>query len=168
MRNYLIWKFVTTPIFVFMLSLLITGCAPSLEQPTASPVQPTRQLDAHNFIEYSFGGGEVGADWTELVISGDGHIAYQYTFPNNGLGPAELLSKEYQLSPAETETFFKSLVDEGLFDLKNVDFRGVDVPVTIIKASIDGHQLEVTIEGTPDESIHGKIREIIAKVHPEK
>ena len=154
-------------VIVIVLSLLIVGCG-LVPEPTPTPVRFSVQSDESNFIEYGFGGGELGADWTQLYISGDGRIMYQYTFPSDGTGDAEFLSREYQLSPTETEVLFQSLVDEGFFDLTDVDYGGVDADFTLIKASVDGHQLEVMIEGWPAESIHGKMREIVDKIHPEK
>jgi hypothetical protein len=149
-----------------MIHLLITGCsAPPVSPP---PVRFIAQPDESDFINYSFGGGELGADGTSIVIQGDGQITYHYTFPYNGTWPQDATTRDHQLSSLETKELFQSLVDNGLFDLTDVDYGGVDVTVTKIMAFIDGHRLEVSIEGFPDESIHGQIKEVISKIHPER
>ena len=126
------------------------------------------QLDASDVLEYGFGGGELGADWTQIVISGDGHVTYHYTFPFVGTWPQEEMNKEHQLTLQETEMLFQSLVDAGLFSLRRMPTLDADVPRTNIMASFGGREVEASMDGTPDEAIHGLMMALIAKIHPER
>ena len=142
------------------LSLLAVGCG--AETPTAFDVQP----DESDVISYTFGGGELGADVTHIAIRGDGHVTYFYSFPYVGTWPQETLSKEHQLSAAEIQTLFQSLVDAGFFDLESQETQGADVPRTSIQALVDNHKLDISFDGTPKTAIHGQITNLIAEIYP--
>jgi hypothetical protein len=161
LSNVRFWERLTAFVFIIALSLSIINCSPL-------PVRFTVELDESDFIDYGFGGGELGAEWTHIVIRGDGQVMYQYTFPYNGTWPQDNIDIEHQLSLPETKELFQSLVDNGLFDLSDVKSGGADVPATIITASFDEHSLKVYVEGTPDESIHRKISDIVSMIHPER
>ena len=145
---------------IFALSLLAAGC--SEEKPIVFDVQ----LDESDVINYAFGGGELGADATYITIRGDGHVTYTYSFPYVGTWPQETLTREHQLSNAETQILFQSLVNAGFFDLKSQETQGADVPRTSIQTSVDNHNLDISFDGTPKEAIHSQITSLIAKIYP--
>lgn len=155
--NYLI----ALVLIVISVIIPMTGC--SLTQ-----VRFDLKLDKTDYLDYSFGGGELGAEWTQIVICGDGRVTYLYRLPYTGTWPQEEITIEYQLSEPETLDFFQSLVDAGLYDLKNQETGGVDVPRTSIRSTLDGHSLKVSFDGTPGEEIHNKIMVLIKEVHPER
>lgn len=140
--------------FLLFLLLTLSHCMPSF----------TVQPDAADEIIYEFGGGEMGAEWTTLTMRGDGHITYRFLHPYDGAWPQEETVIEHTLSAAETEMLFQSLADAGLFRLRNVSYGGVDVDTTKITAAVDGRTLQVSIEGTPDETIHTQITTLIAQI----
>jgi len=142
------------------LAFLISGCSMSNTQFVVEP-------DTSDQIIYSYEGGELGAEAMGLVIHGDGQVKYAYTYPYNGSWPQESIELIHQLSPTETQELFQGLVDAGLFSLKNVSYGGVDVYVTKITASVDGYELDVNIEGTPDEGIEKLIHALIFKIQQE-
>ena len=136
---------------------LVAGCSSSQARFAVRP-------DGDDLIEYTFGGGEVGADWTQITIRGDGHVTYHYLFSYAGTLAQEEMTREHFLSSSETQELFQSLVDAGLFALTDVRDGGVDIPRATITASVDGHDLEVSIDGTPDERVHSQIRALIEAV----
>ncbi len=150
-----------------LLSILITGLI--FLATGCSSVEPARfdvSLDESDLITYQFGGGELGADFTRLTIRGDGHISYRYLLPSTGAWPQEEITKERQLSPAETEAFFQGLVEAGLFNLESQAPQGEDIPRTTITANVDHRQLEISLAGTPDQAIHSQITGLIEQIHP--
>ncbi|MCB0162575.1 MAG: hypothetical protein KDI79_00010 [Anaerolineae bacterium] len=149
-------------LLLLSLMLLAWGCSPSLSKRTLFEVQP----DESDFITYTFGGGEVGADATSVSIRGDGQVTYHYLLPYMGAWPQEQLTREHQLPPDELRTLWQSLVDAGLFDLKSQKTQGADVPRTAVQAAIDNHKLDVAFDGTPDERIHGQISRLTQTIHP--
>ena len=144
-----------------MIGLLITGCS-------LFSIRFTAQPDESDVLNYTFGGGELGADLTQLVIRDDGHVSYRYLLPFEDSWPQDEINRDYQLSAPETEALFQSLVDAGLFDLSYAESEGVDIPRTLITASVDGHMLEAAMDGVPDAAIHGKIEDLVATIHPER
>jgi hypothetical protein len=144
------------------LILLASGCHSAPPRQISFQVQP----DENDFITYSFGGGELGADATSISIRGDGQITYHYSLPYSGTGPQEQITRDHQLAQAELQTLWQSLVDAGLFDLKTQETQGADMPRTWIQASIDNHELDVAFDGIPDERIHGPISRLIKTIHP--
>lgn len=144
-------------ILIVSVTLLVAGCSLSQARFVAQP-------DESDFIEYTFGGGEVGAQWTQITIRGDGHITYHYVFPYAGTWPQEEMTREHSLSPSETQELFQSLVDAGLFALRDLRYEGADIPRTTITASVDERNLEVSIDGTPDERIHSQIRTLVEEI----
>lgn len=147
---------------IFALLLLASGCHLAPPRQTSFQVQP----DQSDFINFAFGGGEMGADATYLAIQGDGHVTYSYSLPYSYSGPQEPITREHQLAKTELQTLFQSLVDAGLFDLKSRQTQGADVPRTSIQASIDNHELDVAFDGTPDEMIYHHISRLIKTIHP--
>ena len=145
------------------LILLASGCHSS---PPPKPISFQVQPDENDFITYSFGGGELGADATSISIRGDGQVTYHYGLPYSGSDPQEEIIRDHQLTQTELQTLWQSLVDAGLFDLKSQETQGADVPRTSIQASIDNHELDVSFDGTPAETIHGSISRLIKTIHP--
>jgi len=154
--RYFLWLY---PL-IFGLILLAAGCNPA--KPISFEVQP----DDGNFIEYGFGGGELGADYTRISIRGDGQVTFYYLLPYSGTGPQEQIIREHQLSDVEIQALFQSLVDAGLFNLTNQQTQGADVPRTSIQASIDNHELDVSFDGTPEAAIHSYITSLIQEIYP--
>ena len=144
------------------LVLLVSGCRSSIPRQIRFEVQP----DESDFIDYTFGGGELGADITTIAIQGDGQVTYHYSLPYVGTWPQQQITRERQLSADELRTLWQSLVDAGLFDLESQETQGADVPRTSIRAAIDNHELDVSFDGTPDERIHGQIIRLIKTLHP--
>ncbi len=147
-------------ILIIGLIFLITGC--NFAEPTPFVVSP----DEDDFITYQFGGGELGADFTEVTIRGDGHVAYRYLLPYTGTWPQEEITRENQLSPAETEAFFQALVDGGIFGLESQASQGADVPRTTITIHLDERELEVNLDGTPEPAIHNQFTNLIEQFYP--
>jgi hypothetical protein len=155
-----LWKCLMACILIVSVTSLVAGCS-------LSPARFVVRPDENDFIEYAFGGGELGAPWTQMTIRGDGRITYHYVFPNAGTWPREEMIREHSLSPSETQRLFQALVDAGLFGLIDLRSESVGISRTTIAASIDGHELKVSIEGTPDERIHGEIRALVEEIRLE-
>ena len=153
-------KSLTVCILILGLSLLAAGC-------WLSPGRDAIQVGEGDFIAYAFGGGEAGAEWTEITIRGDGRVTYHYRFPFAGTGPRSEITREHSLSPTETQEFFQALLDAGLFDLRDVRSGGADIPGTSITASVGGRELDVTVEWTPDERIHGRVQALLDTIWAE-
>ncbi len=77
------------PILFLIVLFLSSGAAHS--QVTDLPTTGTTT------VEYSFGGGEMGADYTTVSVRGDGLVKYQYTFPLNKQRPQDKLNREKNL-----------------------------------------------------------------------
>jgi hypothetical protein len=143
------------PIFV-VIALLFGGCR------TTFAVEPDRT----DFISYAFGGGEVGADFSEIEIRGDGAITYRYTYP---VPRRKELIRETSLSPAKTKKLMQDLVDAGLFDLKSERLGGADLDWAKVRAQIDGREVDVVFTGKFDglSGVQELILPLIKEIHPE-
>jgi hypothetical protein len=153
-------KCFTACILILSVVLLVAGCS-------SSQVWFVVQTDENDFMEYAFGGGEYGADWTQITIRGNGHVTYHYIFPYAGSWPQEEMIQEHTLSPSASQELFQALVDAGLFALRDLRYEGEDNPRTTIAASIDGHELKVSIDSTPNEQIHSQIRALVEEIRLE-
>jgi hypothetical protein len=149
-------------LYSLIVGLIIVAAGCNLTKPISFEVQP----DESDLLEYGFGGGELGADYTQISIRGDGQVTFYYLLPYWGTWPQEQIVKEHQLADVEVEALFQSLVDAGLFNLTNQQTQGADVPRTTIKASIDNHELDISFDGTPDETIHSHITKLIQEIYP--
>ncbi len=147
---------------ILALILLASGCNSAPPKHISFEVQP----DESDFINYTFGGGELGADATYIAIRGNGQVTYHYFLPYAGTEPQEQITRDHQLAKAELQRLWQALVDAGLFDLETQETQGADVPRTTIQASIDNHDLDVSFDGTPDDRIHSQINSLIKEIHP--
>jgi hypothetical protein len=102
------------------------------------------QLDKKDTIIYITGGGELGAPWTEVAFSGDGAVNYRYIHALEHNQAQRETTAKYQLFAEDTRDLFQSLIDIGFFDLKNNTVLGADIPRTMITASIDGANHQVS------------------------
>lgn len=150
---------VTLPVILACCISLATAC---VQQDRIFTVQ----ADGSDYVEYAFGGGELGAEWHEITIRGDGQIEYHYVYPYAGEWPQAEFVFEYSLSAEETQHLFQGLVDARLYGLETQHAEGgADIPQTVINASLDGHELAVSVDGTPDEPIHNQMTALVKKVH---
>ncbi|UCE79599.1 MAG: hypothetical protein JSV13_02905 [Nitrospiraceae bacterium] len=117
-----------------LLVLMFSGCDYRFE---AKP-------DKSDYIIYQTSNGELGASWIRIVFHGDGSIGYYGENPYEGIGPEKVISGTYQLSIGRTEKLFQSLIDTGLFSLKDKTVQGTNLPFTSISANIDGHTIDVS------------------------
>jgi len=133
-----------------LLLLISTGCDYRFE---AEP-------DKNDYIIYQSGGGELGASWVKIVIRGDGSVEYHGKYPYEGTWPQKELSNTYKLSVGRTKQLFQSLIDTGLFSLKDKTMHGADLPFTGISADIDGHTLDVSWNIITDSESDKKYTEV--------
>jgi hypothetical protein len=138
-----------------VMAFLFGGCR------TTFAVEPDRT----DFISYSFGGGEVGADFGEIKIRGDGAVTYRYTYPEPR---REELTRETALSPAETKKIMQGLIDAGLFDLKSERLGGADLDWAKVRAQMDGREVGADFAGRFDglKEVRELILPLIKDLHP--
>jgi hypothetical protein len=141
-------------LFILFSLTILLGCT------TRFDVDPSED----DFISYHFGGGELGADFTEIRIDGNGNITYLYKVPYEGEWPPKKVDKLYSISKNEVVTLFQTLIDRGLFDQKSKKHVGQDVPSTNVRALIDGHSINVSFPGI---RVPQEISDLINKIHPE-
>jgi hypothetical protein len=98
-----------------------------------------------DFASYRFGGGEVGADWTELTIHEGGALIYRHMTTFGGRTPVRLIERRMYVPAPEARETLRSLTDGGLFALKSRRPRGVDVPTAAFRARMDGRSLDVSL-----------------------
>jgi hypothetical protein len=79
----------------------------------------------------------------EVTFLGDGAIKYHHIHTYAGIKPQKETVETYKISVEETKQLFQSLVDNGLFDLKNNVASGADIRLTVVSANIDGHKLRI-------------------------
>ena len=116
--------------------VLFAGCDPRFDL----------NLDKEDYVTYQTGGGELGAPWMEVTFMGDGSVNHRNTSRIE-------TTATYRLSPKDTKKFFQSLVDIGLFDLRNKDALGGDIPMTVITASVDGRNRQASWGLITDEDV---------------
>ncbi|MFH1857377.1 MAG: hypothetical protein ABH845_00520 [Candidatus Omnitrophota bacterium] len=122
--------------FLIVGVIVFSGCA--------RPV--SLKLDGADTILYGFGGGESGADYVEMTITGDGLVAYSYFHSYWPTHRYQTIQRIKQLPPDETKRLFQRLVNAGLFRLQGLFPRGPDIPGAWLKAEIDGRTTSVTAD----------------------
>jgi hypothetical protein len=157
-------------LFMAIFALLFIS---SISCSTDFDVQP----DSTDFITYGLGGGELGAEWTEITIKGNGEVQYHYRFPLGTEKQQRETSKQILLSSKEMKNLLQSLVSAGLFDLSSEPTRGADIPASTIKAEIDGHTIQARIDNlftagqeknSQWKQVHDLLWPLIKRAHPER
>ncbi len=146
------------PLFlVASLACIVVGCR--------SPVNV--KPDRSDFVTYRFGGGEVGADFTEITIRGDGTVSYGYHFP---LNERDVLTRKAVLSPAETKNLFQELANAGLFGLISDRMGGADLDWADIRAQVDNRRVEAKFIGRFEglTEVRRLFSPLLKKMHPER
>ncbi len=151
------------PILFVIALLLSSGAAHS--QMTDLPAISTTT------VEYSFGGGEMGSDYTIVSVRGDGLVKYQYTFPLNKQRLQEKLNREKNLSKKEVIEFYKSLMEAGVLKLRDYPPQCCDIPSHTLVLKVPGNSRKASsqILSTDPEwnaiiSIFGSL---LKTLHPE-
>jgi hypothetical protein len=142
---------------VASLACIVVGCRSSVN------VKPDRS----DFVTYRFGGGEAGADFTEITIRGDGTVSYEYHFP---LKKRDVLTRKAVLNPAETKILFQDLVSAGLFGLKSDRMGGADLDWADIRAQVDNRRVEAKFIGRFEglKEVRRLFSPLLKKMHPER
>jgi hypothetical protein len=146
------------PLFlVASLACIVVGCRSPVN------VKPHRS----DFVTYRFGGGEVGADFTEITIRGDGSVTYRYHYP---LKEKDVLERKSVLSLGETKIFFQDLTNAGLFGLKSDRMGGADLDWADIRAQVDNRRVEAKYIGRFEglTEVRRLFFPLLKKMHPER
>jgi hypothetical protein len=106
-----------------------------------------------DFAAHRFGGGEVGAGWTEVTIRASGVLVYRHMTTFDGKTRVRSIRRTLHTSAVEARETLQSLVDAGLFALRSRKARGADIPTATFKARIHGRTLHVSLPMlfTPEE-----------------
>jgi hypothetical protein len=147
-------------VFICLWFLLFTGCDTRFE---ADP-------DKSDYIIYQSGDGEPGASWVKIIVHGDGSGEYSGAYPYDGTWPLKETSKAFTLTTGRTKQFFQSLIDAGLFSLKDKTTPGADLPFTAIRATIDDHTMDISwniITDSDSDKKYSGVNELIWNISQE-
>jgi hypothetical protein len=140
-----------------LLVLIFTGCDYRFES----------KPDKNDYIIYQSGSGELGSSWVKIIFHGDGSVGYFAEYPYEEIQPHKVISGTYKLSMERAEKLFQSLIDAGLFSLKDKTMQGADLPFTSISANIDGHTLDVSwnvITDSDSDQKYSKVNILILEI----
>lgn len=144
-------------------ALLTAGCQDDESKSSKAGIRFQVQLDPSDSVRCAFGDSKTLGPWDELTLGGSGRIKWTHVDPITGKTHQEGFEKAAELSAEDTKKWMQDAVDLGLFDMGGGKAAGAEGPMTEIEAHIDGHDLDLKLDGPPSDALRAHLDELSAR-----